>query len=204
LPDATSPPPSRSASARDDSEAALAALAALADSEAGLLVIQAGEIVLPPGCVAAGTGFGVQMILERTPPEVSDARIERLGEDDAQAMLELALLTKPGPFTLRAQALGEFFGVKEQGRLVAMAGERMKQEGFTEVSGVCVHPDFQGRGLGRLLSVFMTHRILARRETPYLHAYATNDKAIALYETIGFKLRTMMNVTLIRAGEQNS
>ena len=63
-----------------------------------------------------------------------------------------------------------------------MAGVRMKQEGFTEVSGVCTHPDFQGRGLGRLLSVFMTHRVLERGETPYLHAYTTNAAAIGLYE----------------------
>jgi predicted GNAT family acetyltransferase len=79
-----------------------------------------------------------------------------------------------------------------------MAGERMKQEGFTEVSGVCTHPDFQGRGLARLLSVFMTHRILARGETPYLHAYATNAAAIRLYQSIGFELRSMMNVAVVR------
>ena len=144
------------------------------------------------------------MVLRRPPLKLSDERIERLTDADAADMLALATLTKPGPFTLRAQALGEFFGVKEDGRLIAMAGERMKPEGFTEVSGVCVHPDFQGRGLGRLLSVFMTHRVLARGETPCLHAFAANDKAIGLYESIGFELRTMMNVALIRAGQPAS
>lgn len=187
------------ASARDESTESVAALGALAHSEAGLAIIQADEIVLPPRCEAALTAFGVQMVLERTPPKVSDARIERLGQADAQAMLDLATLTKPGPFTLRAQALGEFFGVKENGRLVAMAGERMKLDGFTEVSGVCVHPDFQGRGLARLLSVFTVHHVLARGETPYLHAFASNERAIGLYESIGFQLRTMMHVALIRA-----
>jgi predicted GNAT family acetyltransferase len=111
------------------------------------------------------------------------------------------MLTKPGPFTLRAHALGEFFGVKIDGRLVAMAGERMKTAGFTEVSGVCTHPDFQGRGLGKLLSIFVTHRVLDRGETPFLHAFATNNAAIKLYESIGFELRTMMNVAMIRAEE---
>lgn len=82
---------------------------------------------------------------------------------------------------------------------MAMAGERMKQDGHTELSGVCTHPDFQGRGLGRLLSVFMTHRIVERGERPYLHAYATNAAAIGLYESIGFELRSMMNVAVIRA-----
>ncbi len=114
-------------------------------------------------------------------------------------MLQLATLTKPGPFTLCAQALGAFFGVKLDGRLAAMAGVRMKQEGFTEVSGVAVHPDFQGRGLGRLLSVFMTHRVLERGETPYLHAYTTNAAAIGLYESIGFEVRTELNVAMVKA-----
>ncbi len=116
-------------------------------------------------------------------------------------MLDLATLTKPGPFTLKAQALGEFFGVRIDGRLAAMAGVRMKQEGFTEVSGVCTHPDFQGRGLGRLLSVFMTHRIVERGETPYLHAYATNDAAIGLYKKIGYELRAELQVAVVRTGE---
>jgi ribosomal protein S18 acetylase RimI-like enzyme len=189
------------AAARDDSEAALQALGALAGPGETLLVVQADAIVLPPGFVAVATAFGVQMILRCAPSRVSDGRIERLSGADAPEMLELATLTRPGPFSLRAQALGEFWGVKENGRLVAMAGERMKQDGLTEISGVCAHPDFQGRGLGRLLSTFMAHRILDRGEVPYLHAYATNAAAIGLYESIGFELRTMMNVAVIRAEE---
>ena len=187
------------AAARDDSEESLRALGELAGPDESLLVVQADEIVLPRGFGAVSAGFGVQMILRRTPPKVSDDRIERLTDADAPKMLELATLTKPGPFSLKAQSLGEFFGVKVDGRLIAMAGERMKQDGFTEVSGVCIHPDFQGRGLGKLLSVFMAHRVLERGETPYLHAYATNSAAIGLYESIGFELRSMMNVAVIRA-----
>jgi predicted GNAT family acetyltransferase len=67
------------------------------------------------------------------------------------------------------------------------------------VSGVCSHPDFRGRGLARLLSVFVAHRILERGETPYLHTYATNAPAIALYESIGFETRSVINVAMIRA-----
>ena len=164
-----------------------------------MVIVQADTIVLPPGLTIELAASGVQMVLKRPPAKVSDARIERLTDADAAEMLALATLTKPGPFTLRAQALGEFFGVKEEGRLVAMAGERMKEVGFTEVSGVCVHPDFRRRGLGRLLSVFMTHRVLEHGETPFLHAFATNSAAIGLYESIGFELRTMMNVAMVRA-----
>lgn len=188
------------AAARDDSEGSLQALGALPGPDESLVFVQADPIVLPRGFVATLTADGVQMILKRVPPKVSDERIERLTEADAAEMLDLATLTKPGPFTLRAQALGEFWGIKVDGRLAAMAGERMKADGFTEVSGVCTHPDFQGRGLGKLLSIFMTHRVLDRGETPFLHAFATNGTAIALYESIGFELRSMMNVAAVRRG----
>jgi len=189
------------AAARDDGAESLQALSALAGPDESLLLVQADEIVLPPGLAAVSSAAGVQMTLKRPPPKISDARIERLSDADAAEMLTLATLTRPGPFTLRAQMLGEFFGVKVDGRLVSMAGERMKQEGFTEVSGVCTHPDFAGRGLARLLSVFMTHRVLQRGETPYLHAYATNKAAIGLYESIGYELRKMMNIAVVRAEE---
>ncbi len=189
------------AAAHDDSDESLAALGKLAGPGESLLLIQADAIVLPPGCVAPITGLGVQMVLDRAPEKITDARIARLGDADAPEMLALAALTKPGPFSLRAQALGEFFGVKENGVLVAMAGERMKPEGYTEISGVCTHPNFRGRGLARVLSMFMAQRIAERGETPYLHAYATNAGAIGLYEAIGFKLRTMVNVAMIRAEE---
>jgi ribosomal protein S18 acetylase RimI-like enzyme len=188
------------AAARDDSEQSLQALGELPGPDESLVFVQADPIVLPRGFVATLTADGVQMILKRVPQKVSDERIERLTEADAAEMLELATLTKPGPFTLRAQALGEFWGVKMDGRLAAMAGERMKADGFTEVSGVCTHPDFQGRGLGKLLSIFMTQRVLDRGETPFLHAFATNKAAISLYKSIGFELRSMMNVAAIRRG----
>ena len=189
------------AASRDGSKKSLKALGELAGPEESLVFVQADEIVLPRGFVATLTATGVQMILKRTPPRVSDERIEPLTNADAPAMLELATLTRPGPFTLRAQALGEFFGVKMDGRLIAMAGERMKADGFTEVSGVCTHPDFQGGGLGKLLSIFVTHRILERGETPFLHAFATNKPAIGLYESIGFELRTMMNVAMAKTAQ---
>jgi ribosomal protein S18 acetylase RimI-like enzyme len=187
------------AAARDDSGESLAALAALAGPGESLLLLQADAIALPRGFVTVTAAAGVQMVLRHPPPKAADARIERLTDADAADMLALARLTRPGPFSLRAQALGAFWGVRENGRLVAMAGERMKQEGVTEISGVCTHPDFTGRGLARLLSVFVAHRVLERGETPYLHAYATNTAAIGLYESIGFALRSMMNVAVVKA-----
>src|SRR5439155_11747057 len=88
--------------------------------------------------------------------------------------------------------------VKLGGRLVAMAGERMKQPGYTELSGVCAHPDVQGKGFGKLLSSFVATQILARGEVPYLHAYATNRVAIELYKSIGFAVRAHLSVAVVR------
>jgi ribosomal protein S18 acetylase RimI-like enzyme len=186
------------AAARDDSKASLQELARLPRPDESLLLLQADGIALPPGCVAVSIAAGVQMVAEGPVEKAADQPVVRLTEADAPEMLALATLTKPGPFSLKAQSLGEFWGVKVNGRLAAMAGERMKQNGFTELSGVCTHPDFRGRGLARLLSLFVAGRIIERGEQPYLHAYATNAAAIALYESIGFALRSMMDVAVVR------
>jgi len=186
------------AAARDNSRECLEALAELARPEECLILLQGDDIVLPPDLDYVLTAFGVQLVAERPLDGVADERIERLRENDAEQMLALATLTKPGPFSLKALSLGEFWGVRIDGRLAAMAGERMQQEGWTEVSGVCSHPDFRGRGLARLLSLFVAGRILDRGDRPYLHAYETNGAAIALYESLGFKLRRRMNVAVVR------
>lgn len=185
------------AAARDASAESQAALAALLRPGEMMWLADAGPIVVPDGLTAIETESAIQLILTKTPARVSDPRITRLTEADAAEMLALAVLTRPGPFTLRAQALGEFFGIRIDGRLAAMAGTRMMQDGYVEVSGVCTHPDFQRRGLARLLSVFMVHRFLDRGETPYLHAYAANTSAISLYESIGFEKRTVLNVMVV-------
>jgi predicted GNAT family acetyltransferase len=189
------------AAARDDSPESLAALAELLPEDGTLLLLQADAIIVPTGAVAVTTAPGVQMVAERLVPAPSDAPIERLTDADGPAMLALAALTKPGPFAPRTPSLGEFWGVKERGILVAMAGERMKHEGFTEVSGVCTHPGARGRGLGRSLSAVVAARVLERGETPYLHAYAKNTVAIHLYESLGFRLRREMNVAVLRRAD---
>jgi ribosomal protein S18 acetylase RimI-like enzyme len=186
------------AAARDNGTESLEALGALAGPGETLVLLQADDAILPPRFVADATAQGVQMLAERPPEGAVEEGVQRLGDADAADMLELATLTKPGPFSLKALSLGEFWGVRENGKLVAMAGERMKQNGFTELSGVCSHPTMRGRGFARLLSVFVTNRIMGRGEQPYLHAFATNAAAIALYESIGFRLRRMVNVAIIR------
>jgi ribosomal protein S18 acetylase RimI-like enzyme len=101
--------------------------------------------------------------------------------------LELAKLTNPGPFGPRTPELGEYFGYFENGRLIAMAGERMCAGDFHEVSGICTHPDFQGRGLARKLTLKVIRRQMQRGKTTFLHVMAHNAPARALYEKMGFR-----------------
>ncbi|KQW86460.1 GNAT family N-acetyltransferase [Brevundimonas sp. Root1279] len=127
-----------------------------------------------------------------TQGQASDLDILTLGEADAEEMLALAALTKPGPFRKGTLRLGGFIGVRREGRLVAMAGERMKVDGFTELSGVCTHPDFRGQGLAGVLSRAVVSRILARGEQAFLHAYAEHAATVAFYESLGFTVRARM------------
>ncbi|MDI4632794.1 GNAT family N-acetyltransferase [Pelomonas sp. V22] len=99
----------------------------------------------------------------------------------AQQALDLALLTKPGPFGLRTLELGDYFGCfDKQGRLMAMAGERMQAGNLREISGVCTHPDFQGRGLAKRLMLKLVRRQVQRGEQPVLHVMSANAGARGL------------------------
>ena len=91
---------------------------------------------------------------------------------DVPEMMKLVDLTKPGPFAARTIALGSYIGI---GQLVAMAGERMRFDGFTEISAVCTHPDYTSRGYASFLVGALTQNILARGETPFLHIYTTTN-----------------------------
>jgi ribosomal protein S18 acetylase RimI-like enzyme len=110
-----------------------------------------------------------------------------LQQDHASEALELARLTNPGPFGLRTLELGEYFGFFEGARLIAMAGERMAAGTLHEVSGICTHPQYQGRGLARRLTIKLVRRQLQRGETPFLHVMSANVGARALYERLGFR-----------------
>ncbi len=102
-------------------------------------------------------------------------------------MLDLAALTQPGPFGPRNLELGEYFGLFEGARLVAMAGERCHAGTLREISGVCTHPDFQGRGLAWRLMAKLIRRQRQRGETPFLHVMSDNDRARRLYRRMGFR-----------------
>lgn len=184
------------ACAPDDNPESLAALAALAGHGDTQVFLQADPVLLPAGFATTITADGVQMVADKPTSPVDDSRIRKLGESDAADMLDLATLTRPGPFTMRALALGDFWGIRDNGRLVAMAGERLKLSGMTELSGVCTHPDIRGRGIGRLMTLYVAGRIFAAGDQPFLHTFAANAAAIALYEKIGFRLRRHMHVAV--------
>ena len=183
--------------AADASAEAFAALRALDTAGDPLIVVEA-EPRLPPYASVRRQPAVDQMIwtAERPPKSPAFAYVE-LGDPDAADMFALAALTKPGPYAALTHRLGGFIGVKEDGRLVAMAGERMKPAGFTEVSGVCTHPDRRGRGYAAGLMSAVIARILERGETPFLHAYADNRGAIALYQSLGFAFRAEMQMLVL-------
>jgi predicted GNAT family acetyltransferase len=186
------------ASARDDSEEALAALSALVDPGTEVYVLQVPPITLPPELVLLEQALGVQMVFEDADlSSIDTSKMLQLGDADAPEMLDLATLTEPGPFLRRTHHMGRFWGVRIDGRLAAMAGERMRFAGYTEVSAVCTHPDFRSRGLARRLSAHVAQLILKRGETPFLHSWATNHAAIALYQSLGFRVRCPVNVMVL-------
>lgn len=190
------------AAARDDGSASLAALRGLVREGEAVYVLQVPAIRVPDGLVAVREARGVQMQATRAlAPAGTEVEAVDLGDADAAEMLALAQLTQPGPFLARTHTMGGFVGVRLGGRLAAMAGERMRFAGCTEISGVCTHPDFRGRGLARRLSALVAQRIQQRGELPFLHAWASNRAAIALYESLGFELRTEVQVAVLqRAG----
>lgn len=187
----------RFAAARDDAPGSLAALAALVQGDDdAVYLLQVPRIALPPGLVAAKQAPGVQMVATRR-LDLDDGP-QVLGEVDAADMLALATLAEPGPFLPRTPAMGRFIGLRIDGRLVAMAGERMRFPGHVEVSAVCTHPEFRGRGLARRLSAAVTADIQRRGEQPFLHAWTTNTAAIALYDSLGFVTRATVNIAMLR------
>jgi len=187
-----------------------AALAELAGPGAGAVLVREALGEPPPGWERLGGGTGDQMVLRELdgdagtdpgdgPPPTSVPPIRLLTDEAVGEMLALVELARPGPFLARTIEMGDYFGVFDGSRLVAMAGERMRLPGFTEISAVCTHPDARGRGLGTALTRHVARGILDRGETPILHVRRDNHDAIRVYERLGFTVHRSIDFVWYRA-----
>jgi len=137
-----------------------------------------------------------QMICEASlvPPAIAPLP---LGTTDVPEMLELTAATEPGPFSPQTIQMGSYFGIRAaNGRLVAMAGERLRSTAFAEISAVCTHPDFRGRGYAQALTTFLAAQIQAARKIPFLHVKSENGAKV-VYQKIGFRVRAAIYLTVI-------
>ena len=154
-----------------------------------------------PGLELVTTFPGLQMVYENgdaigSTGQAAALSIEELGPRDSPEMVELATLTRPGPFERRTHELGKYIGIRLEGKLIAMAGERLKVPGYTEVSAVCTHPDFRGRGYAQALVAAVADGIYAQGETPILHVLGSNVGAIRVYRSVGFVLRRTLHLAV--------
>ncbi len=155
----------------------------------GRLALFEVDTVVPEGLVEVDRIDCLQMTATQINAGGRAVAFEALTDADGPEMLALATLTQPGPFFSRTHRLGPFIGIRREGVLVAMAGERLSLDGFSEVSGVCTHPDHRGHGYAGALMRAVGQRILDRGDTVFLHARIGHAATIAFYETLGFRPR---------------
>jgi predicted GNAT family acetyltransferase len=140
----------------------------------------------------------VQMTASGTEHSASDTRVVRLEAPDVPDMLDLTRRTAPGPFLPRTIELGTYLGIRHDGVLAAMAGERMRSPGWVEISAVCTAPEQRGKGLGSLLVRAVAAHITARGDRAFLHVAASNTAAVRLYNTLGFTVRRELHLAVLR------
>jgi ribosomal protein S18 acetylase RimI-like enzyme len=153
--------------------------------------------VLPADWSMLISGDMYQMAIDAPPPTKPNQVISKLTQANVPEMLALTRLTEPGPFLPRTIDLGSYYGIHDSGSLVAMAGERLRLTGFTEVSAVCTHPHFRGRGYGNALMSMVISGIMNCGETPFLHV-KTDNPAVALYKKLGFEIRAQLYLAVIQ------
>ncbi|HEY7071776.1 MAG TPA: GNAT family N-acetyltransferase [Acidimicrobiales bacterium] len=166
----------------------------------GVAVLGRRTLRIPDGWTTQLEVPGVQMVAGPALDVTVAGEVvpQALGPDDVDDMMALIAATDPGPFERRTVEIGGYVGVRAGGKLVAMAGERFRCPGYTEISAVCTDADHRGRGLGSLLTRAVAAQIRARGDEAFLHAHAGNTNAIRLYEALGFTLRTTCDFAAVR------
>lgn len=187
------------AAVKNHSPEAFASLARITKGETAALFCHA-PVSIPAQWKVIHTSNLAQMVCEvpQIPRHDASVVVEKLTTTSSDEMLALTKLTNPGPFGSRTQELGLYLGIHQNGRLAAMAGERQRLPGYTEISAVCTHPDFQGRGYARTLISAVMVKILERREIPILHVREDNTGAIRVYEKLGFRTRAIFPFYVLR------
>jgi ribosomal protein S18 acetylase RimI-like enzyme len=183
----------------DYSEARFSELASVLPPGRGAAVVSPDEIVIPSGWKVNYHGVGLQMMGEGVwGPLKGNWEFVPLQQEHVPLMVDLAKLTNPGPFGERTIEFGNFVGVFDGDRLMAMSGHRLHPTPYIEISGVCTHPDYVGRGLGGALTYYQVERIREMGEVPMLHVWAHNVGAIRLYESLGFVSRRELHFNMIQ------
>lgn len=184
-----------------DALSSLARLSAGGDDALGVF----GASTAPSGWETVGVYDCWQLTYEHDavpelPPLGDDARLVELGDDDVPDALDLVDRTRPGPFLPRTIEFGGYRGIRVGDRLAAMAGQRMRPAGWCEVSAVCADPEFRGRGFAARVMVEVMRGIVARGERPFLHVEVGNERAISVYEALGFTRRRRADILICRPG----
>ncbi|KUY76023.1 GNAT family N-acetyltransferase [Burkholderia sp. RF4-BP95] len=181
----------------DRSPTAFDALHGLIDAHGPAALVTPDEIPTPAGFSVVWRAMLHQMVWQGTLDGAPALEHVRLTEADVPEMLELIAATEPGPFGPRTVEFGGYIGVRRQGRLVAMAGQRLRAGGHAEISAVCVDAAFRGQGLAAGLIRSLVATIRARAETPFLHVLTSNHGAIERYRALGFVTRRDMHLLVL-------
>ncbi len=184
---------------------AYADLAAIVPEDDVAVLFLKEEPTPPAGWQYLHGGVLVQMVCPVIPPRPSlSESIVQLDQEDFPEMVALATLTEPGPFRDNTATVGGFLGIRTEGCLAAMAGHRLAPTGWTEVSGVCSHPAFRGRGYAKTLVAAVTRNIFANGRMPFLGSFEGNSGAIRIYKEVGFVVRRTLHLAVLKPPSPSS
>ncbi|MFN8376464.1 MAG: GNAT family N-acetyltransferase [Anaerolineae bacterium] len=182
----------------EHSEAAYHDLTQIVDVGETTALFEANPPQQMPGWTMRSSFVVDQLICQRPVPEAqSTVNIIDLNATDVPEIMPLIALTRPGPFFARTIETGRYIGIRQGGALVAMAGQRHRFNGYCEISSVCTHPDWQGKGYARVLTSSLVNMIWEEQRVPFLHVFSNNTSAYRLYESLNFSKRCEMTAQII-------
>jgi ribosomal protein S18 acetylase RimI-like enzyme len=163
-----------------------------------ILFAKPTAITIPKGWALHHEVKGLQFVHEGGDIHGSFSTIVPLHDEHVDEMISLVKLTKPGPFGKRTIDFGYYHGIFDHGQLVAMTGQRLHAENYTELSAVCTHPDHLGKGYATALMKHQLQIILTHSQKPFLHVREDNERAIAVYDRLGFVVSGPMNFYFLK------